>query len=334
MFLVVFSSHNGANSLPRMLEAMRALESPPGGYRIVAVDNASTDNTREVLHRFRDLLPLTILEERRRGKNYALNRALDHLGAATTQADLVIFTDDDILPEPDWLQAYHGGLLRHPEASLFGGAITPVFPTDLPTAIAHLEPEFGLLFAATNLGSGPCRARDIWGPNMAVRGSILGPRVRFDPTIGPNGTEQYAMGSEVDFTQRLERLGHRSAFIAEARVGHIVHDFQLDPAWAMRRAFRGGRGFARRGFSPRHSQRIAGIPVRLAVNFSRAAFDTAVARLTLSERRERLAAFRWAFLEGALTEAISLERARRSAAAMQSAQTVPQRRTTDIPREP
>jgi glycosyltransferase involved in cell wall biosynthesis len=73
---VVFATHNGADTLPRMLDALEDLETPMGGVKIVAVDNASTDNSAALIKARSASLPVELLTETRRGKSAALNRAL------------------------------------------------------------------------------------------------------------------------------------------------------------------------------------------------------------------------------------------------------------------
>ena len=69
---VLFSTYNGGRTLPRMLEALCAVTLPHDRWKIVAVDNNSRDNTREVLEAYRHRLPLEILFEPRQGKEHAL----------------------------------------------------------------------------------------------------------------------------------------------------------------------------------------------------------------------------------------------------------------------
>ena len=61
MLTVLFATFNGAHTLPTVLEAYRNLEEPDGGWKLVVVDNGSTDDTPIILNRFKDLLPLTCL---------------------------------------------------------------------------------------------------------------------------------------------------------------------------------------------------------------------------------------------------------------------------------
>ena len=56
-----------------------------------------------------------------------------------------------------------------------------------------------------NLTQGSVGGRQISGPNMAVRVAIFDAGHRFDPSIGPNGSRSYTMGSETEFVLRVMR---------------------------------------------------------------------------------------------------------------------------------
>ncbi len=236
MLTVLLATHDGAGTLPRVLEAYRRLVPPAGGWRLVLVDNASTDDTPAILKDFATRLPLLALRTERRGKNVALNLGLEHV-----DGDLVVLTDDDAVPEAEWLAALARAADRHQDCDLFGGQIDPLWPGEAPPWILRLV-NLGATFAITGQGAreGPIPAAQVWGPNMAVRTRLFLAGHRFDESIGPQAG-QYVMGSEVEFTCRLERLGHSAWFVPDARVGHIIRPHQVERSWVIQRAYRLGR---------------------------------------------------------------------------------------------
>lgn len=46
-------------------------------------------------------------------------------GAGIASGDWLVFTDDDCLPDANWLQAYHDAITGHPDCRAFEGAILP-----------------------------------------------------------------------------------------------------------------------------------------------------------------------------------------------------------------
>jgi glycosyltransferase involved in cell wall biosynthesis len=110
MISVIMTTHNGAATLLLTPEALKGLRPAGQAVEMIAVDNASSDGARAILEDYQGALPLIALSEPRQGRSFALNRALD-----AAHGDLIVFIDDDILPEPQWLQAYRAAAERLPE---------------------------------------------------------------------------------------------------------------------------------------------------------------------------------------------------------------------------
>jgi glycosyltransferase involved in cell wall biosynthesis len=241
--ILLFTTRNGMTTLPRMLERLARLRRPPG-LRIVAVDNGSSDGTGALLRDWAGRLSMQVFDFPMPGKNRALNAALDRIGPTLADADLVVVTDDDILPREDWLERLLAAARTQPQADLFGGVIEPDWPHPPEGWLLALEGMFPVLFATTGASHGPCTAFDIYGPNMAVRGRVLAAGARFEPGIGPDGSGRFGMGSESEFLRRLERAGHRAFFCGDAVVGHQVEPQQMTPGSVVSRAYRYGFGRA------------------------------------------------------------------------------------------
>jgi glycosyltransferase involved in cell wall biosynthesis len=237
MISVIISTYNGEKTLPLQLEAFRRLIEPPGGWRLIIVDNNSKDRTAEILAGYLPLLPLEVLFEPRQGTNPAKNRGID---AAT--GDLYVFTDDDTIPDPDWLVVTRAAVDAHPEHDMFGGQIEPHWMQPPPEWVPRLV-DMGPVFAVHDAPppTGPASHKMLWGPNMAIRARVFEAGHRYDPTRGPNGTATYMMGSESELCERLAAAGYTSWFTAESRVKHIVRPHQLDKQWIWGRAYRYAR---------------------------------------------------------------------------------------------
>lgn len=240
MLTVILATRNGALTLPTVLQSYLGIQEPEGGWKLIVVDNASTDQTLDIVCSYQNRLPLSILREGKPGKNAALNAALTHI-----EGDLVVLTDDDAVPRADWLVAMRTAADAHPAYSIFGGGVTPRWEISPPGWILNSVP-LGPVFTVTpsSLGEGPIDPGQIYGPNMAVRAEVFARGFRFDPTIGPQGAS-YAMGSETEFVKRLATHGYLTWFVPDAEVEHIIREFQMRRPWVLRRAIRFGRGLYR-----------------------------------------------------------------------------------------
>lgn len=299
MLTVLFVTRNGEKTLPAVLEAFTALQAPSGGWKLVVADNGSSDHTSQIVSSFQGRLPLTYVLEARAGKNAALNTALAHL-----EGDLAVFTDDDVFPLPDWLVRLREAADANPAYSMFGGAILPRWQVAPPSWMNLVPP--GPAFAITDPAwtDGPTEAVNLFGPNLAIRGEIFLKGTRFDPSIGPQGSN-YAMGSETELVQRLAREGHKAWHVQCAIVEHFIRDYQMSESWVLGRALRYGRGSFRRTKSsdPLAYPDWLGLPVRLSIKLLKPAVKRVKARLSSDKKNLFLARWEFNYLLGHVAEA-------------------------------
>lgn len=239
--IVILSTLNGRARLIEMMDAMLRVRIPLG-TQIHVVDNGSQDGTLELLHEYAVRLPLVIYSQTIPGKNNCLNLVLNSVSDNLSPEELVVFTDDDVLPCTEWLEEILAAGKAHPHCSVFAGRIVPQWPC---AAIEHLDPvrrHFGILFSLTSHAEGPCDPAFAWGPNMAVRARVFKSGIRFDPNFGPNGGANYPMGSETELMERLGARGHQAWFVERACVRHMIRPSQLERHNVLQRAFRHGYG--------------------------------------------------------------------------------------------
>jgi glycosyltransferase involved in cell wall biosynthesis len=234
MISVLMATHNGADTIDRTLAAMSALEAPAEGWELVIVNNGSTDDTEARILKWKDRLPLKYAVETNLGKSKAMNRAL-----TMARGDLIVMTDDDVLPDPGWLTEWRRTVDALPQCSVFGGAILPEFgdtPPSWPMPLAWLT----VLYAQTpDYAEGEIEPYNVSGPNMAIRRSVWEQGVRLDEKflVGKYGL----MGEDAEFVKRAHERGHKIGFAPRARVRHIVQKDQLSWRWIHHRFFRHGR---------------------------------------------------------------------------------------------
>ena len=144
---VLICTYNRARLLRETLAAMRTMvPADDARVEIIVVDNNSTDNTPLVVAEAARLSPVPVigLSELRQGKSFALNRGLE---AAT--GDVIALTDDDVWPDPHWLNRIVAAFRAHD--------VTFVFGKVLPRWGRMPPPEMLLQ-----------KAQDIWGPLAIV----------------------------------------------------------------------------------------------------------------------------------------------------------------------
>src|ERR1700742_2227327 len=120
MLSVILATHNGADTIDRTLAAMSAMDTPEGGWKLVIVNNASTDDTESRILKWQGRLPIDYIVEPRLGKSNALNTGFSH-----AEGDFIVMTDDDVLPDRHWLAEWRRVADAWPDISVFSGAVIP-----------------------------------------------------------------------------------------------------------------------------------------------------------------------------------------------------------------
>jgi glycosyltransferase involved in cell wall biosynthesis len=261
---VMMATFNGADTLGLTLNALTRIQSPPGGWKLVIVDDGSADDSRRIATSFMGRLPLTLIECSHGGKNAALNA-----GLSAIEGNLVVFIDDDVLPEEDWLLTFRDIADREPGYAVFGGAIRPEWEREPPQWVRDIVRP-GPVWGLVERDEGRCYHSLAFGGNMAVRAEIFRRGYRFNENVGPNGQPLYRIGSETELQSRLYRDGYETWHCPRAVVRHIISESETSEDWILRRAERFGRGQSAIGYDvPGTSRiRIGGVPVDLIASMA------------------------------------------------------------------
>ncbi|HQH27641.1 MAG TPA: glycosyltransferase, partial [Oligoflexia bacterium] len=239
---VIICTWNRATLLDRTLTQMRALRIPPAlDWELLVVNNNCSDDTDGIISRHEAFLPLRRLFEPTLGKTYACNSALD-----SATGDLLVWTDDDVLVEPDWIAAYASAAERWPGNSYFGGPVIPWYESPPPAWVnENLDLLKGMLTLrdlAIEEGLFPENEMP-FGANMALRREAFS-NFRFNPALGPIGGS-LVMCEETSLFLQLRKNGDRGVWVPQAKVRHFVPQTRMtrEYLWTWARGY--GRGITR-----------------------------------------------------------------------------------------
>ena len=272
---VIVCTYNRAESLRDTLRTLRAQKtSPSRSWEVVVVDNNSNDHTYRVVEEVQREWPLLRYEfEQAQGLSHARNH-----GIAVAQGDVLLFTDDDVLPEPDWLETTLAGMDKY-QADACGGYIAPIWESPPPSWLT--ERFYGFLAVRTD------RADDYliadtshtpFGANMAFRKAVFERVGLFDTSRGRKG-KVLASGEDGEMFERILAAGLKVMFIGGSRVHHKVEGFRLSKRYFRRWRIQTSKNLAMsRGVAG--ARRVGNIPLYLFPQFLRAIMKALVGHFT------------------------------------------------------
>jgi GT2 family glycosyltransferase len=206
---VIVATCNRSANLHDLLDGLLRCEpSLSVKWDVWIIDNNSKDATREVVNEFmgRDPERFHYVFEATPGKSFALNR-----GIRETSGDVAVFTDDDCIPDPHWLENITREFSSRPDLGILGGRIELFDPRDKPITIRTW-------LDRRTLSSGTEVFYFIAGCNMAIRRGVLQVVGEFDPDLGPASPSDAA--EDADFIYRAFRKGVRVEYVPDILVYH------------------------------------------------------------------------------------------------------------------
>ena len=207
---IIIASYNRAASLLQFVRELSHQVVPDNvDWEVVIVDNNSTDGTKSAIaplveedsRRFKYLL------ESRQGKSMALNTGLR---AAT--GEILVFTDDDCVPDPKWLATIALEFASDPSLSVLGGRVELYDKQDQPVTIRNF-PERTLIESRDQL------FLFLIGANMSIRRKVLDAVGEFDPFLGP-GSRIGAVMEDLDLLYRVYRKKFKIVYSPDMLVYH------------------------------------------------------------------------------------------------------------------
>ncbi|MBI4859251.1 MAG: glycosyltransferase, partial [Candidatus Riflebacteria bacterium] len=199
---VVVATHDGAGVIAACLEALCSQDLPADAYEVVVVDDGSRDGVHEVAWSVARAHPQIEVRIVRLPVNEGLSAARN-AGIASSSGQVVLFTDDDAIPDPDWvrriLEAYRPGI------DGVGGYWRPLADTVFARyALARTYLDYGRR-AETVDGAG--------GQNMSFSRSALTAVGAFDPLFT-------TVSDDADLNRRMVRAGRRLLVLPRITVRH------------------------------------------------------------------------------------------------------------------
>lgn len=192
------------------LTVSRLLELASAASEIIVVDQSRDDSTEEMVRNLAHGSCLRYLRSERRGLSAARNE-----GAAAAGGQLLLFTDDDCIPDAEWIDAWSDSTAFDDGAGIgFGQVSCPPFDPAKGYTAGFNTREGAHGFELFKLGAGHVGM----GANMAVPKSVWSTLGGFDEGLGA-GT-RFPASEDADLAYRAVKAGYPIHHVGAARVWH------------------------------------------------------------------------------------------------------------------
>jgi GT2 family glycosyltransferase len=226
---------------------------------VLIVDDGSGDPPRHIVARYAATIDVRLVEAEHGGPAAARNA-----GAAAARGAYLVYTDDDCIPDPNWLSAIAATADANPGRAV-GGAVINALSDGLCSTASQLLIDF--LYEYYNV--------DANGGRFFITANLAFPAEQFLAAGGFDVTFPLAAAEDRDMCDRWRELGHEIVY-CESAVVHHAHALRLGSF--ARQHYNYGRGAhhlhrarARRGVTeivvePAHFySRLVGFPLREGV---------------------------------------------------------------------
>lgn len=230
----VLRTHNRSAMLEAAVASFFVADQSGLSARLLVVDNASTDDTAQVLRGLaaRHGDRLVPLYEARPGGQHALN-----CGIASASAEVIAFFDDDERIDPRWLQTI-AGEFADPLTDYIAGPVRPLGNPELPD---WLPGGFGGVLGI--IDSGPERRRFAPGFSaMLTQGNCALRRAIFD-AVGPY-PDALPTAEDRWLNHWLQTHGKQGFYCPDLVVDHAMQPERVAQDYFRRWAAREGRDLA------------------------------------------------------------------------------------------
>ena len=230
---VIIPTYNRCESLIDTINSFQNQSYLKDSYEIIIVDNNSTDNTRKIVEKLINdsSTDITYIFEKRQGVHYARNNA-----AKKAKYDILYFTDDDIIADPNILEEIVKPF-KYPDVATAGGRVYPKW--------AHTPPDWILKYfnnywlSLLDYGNEPkiLTRPEIDSCHQAIRKDLLIELGGFHPE---NVAGTWIGDGESGLLKEMLKMGYKICYVPSSIVWHVIPENRLTLNYIKKRAMNEG----------------------------------------------------------------------------------------------
>lgn len=237
---IIIPTFNRADCLTAALKSFVSQNFPIEAFEILVVDNGSTDRTREIVE--------TAISDYSHHIHYIYEPEPGllsgrHRGALKASGEILIFVDDDIQADQNWLSAIHT-TFTDASVQLVGGRNLPNYEVAPPNWVDFFwdRHPYGSLCGYLSLLDFGEQIREIdanyiWGLNFSIRKAALFELGGFHPDTVPAHLQRFQGDGESGLTAKANERGCKAVYQPDALIFHFVPKQRMTHEYFTRRSF-------------------------------------------------------------------------------------------------
>lgn len=104
MIYIILPAYNESESIGTLLMKIKRTMEGKYNYKVIVIDDGSTDGTGKILSRFKNKIPLTIIRHRyNRGLGESIRDAFEYVSEKSKRSDIIVRLDADDTHEPKYI---------------------------------------------------------------------------------------------------------------------------------------------------------------------------------------------------------------------------------------
>lgn len=199
---IIIPTYNRPKEIIKCLDSLTRLHYPRERFEVIVVDDGSETDLEAAVAPFRRQMCVGLIQQTNAGPAAARNA-----GATQAKGEWLAFTDDDCMPDSDWLNILAAQFQKTPRC-LVGGRTINALKDNRYSATSQLIVD--IVYKHHN--ANPARAHFFASNNMAAPAQMFRDLGGFDPN--------FRFSEDREFCDRWQFHGHQMIFLPAAIVYH------------------------------------------------------------------------------------------------------------------
>jgi len=218
---VVISTNGQGKNLRQILLSLQKQKFSSKEYEVIIIENGSRGKIKQIVNEINNICNKCVryIYEPRPGLHYGRNT-----GAKVAKGDIVLYTDDDVIVDPYWIEEIYR-CYENSDVGAVGGKVVgewEIKPPEWVWMFGTKKNIYPLTVVDWGEGTFELRKRYIVGANYSARKSIIFEVGGSNPDIFPPHLKYLNGDGECGFIDKVRDKGYKVIYNSKAIIKHCI----------------------------------------------------------------------------------------------------------------